>query len=284
MEHKMEYACKFENLSLSYGGENVLTGINGTLAQGNALALIGPNGSGKTTLLRSILRLCKVTSGKLTVLNSTNPQDYKHNIGYVPQVADLDPAFPITVKQVVMMGLYPRIGWFRLPKAKHKKAVIEALKKVDMLDKMNKKFGTLSGGQQQRILVARAFISKPKILLLDEPFNGLDQPNRKALLDIIDSLKKEKISIIVSTHDLDLAYAVCEKVLIVKNHQIAFGDIKDTLTGENIARAYGANTHEYEEMNLGNNISFGLSDTKKDTDEMNSKSKNTTNSTGVTKC
>ncbi len=234
--------CTFNNLSASYGAGDVLMDINAQIVQGEALALIGPNGSGKTTLLRAILHLCKITNGELKVLENTEYEKYKNFISYVPQISRLDPTFPVTVKQVVTMGLYSRIGWFKKIKPKDQKLVMDMLEKVGLADRANEKFGNLSGGQQQRVLVARATVSNPKLLLLDEPFNGLDQPNRKALINIIKDLKKENVTVIVSTHDLDLAYSVCEKVLIIKNKQIAFGYIESTLTGENISAAYGANS------------------------------------------
>lgn len=237
-------ACIFDNLSASYGSENIITGISGQLEQGEALALIGPNGSGKTTLLRAILHLCKTTTGSVKIFNTTSHDEYKHQISYVPQISGLDPSFPITVKEVVNMGLYSRKKWYNRFTSKDKERVMQVLEKVGMQSKAKEKFGNLSGGQQQRVLVARAIISNPKLLLLDEPFNGLDQPNRKALIEIIRSLKGEKVSIIVSTHDLDLAYAVCEKALILKNKQIVFDTISKALTGENIALAYGACKHE----------------------------------------
>lgn len=221
----------FEDLAVGYAGRPVLVGVNGSLEAGRALALVGPNGSGKTTLLKALTGAVDILAGRIR-----RPEGA---IGYVPQSADLDPSFPVTVEHVVMMGLYREIGWARFPKARHKARVGRALDRVGLAERAKTRFGDLSGGQRQRALLARALVAEPLLILLDEPFNGLDQPNRDALLSIIEDAKSRGVMIVASTHDLGLAESVCDTALLVAGRQIAFGAVDAVLTPENLSLAYG---------------------------------------------
>lgn len=236
-------ALTYNNCSFSYGGPPSLTGVTGELYPGEALALIGPNGAGKTTLLRGILGTVTI-SGAMTLLGGDPKRVPKGAIGYVPQVADLDITFPVTVAQVVAMGLYAELGWFKRVGRAHRKRIDAALERVDMLHRAKFRFGDLSGGQRQRVLLARSIVASPKMILLDEPFNGLDEPNREALLGIIDSVKKENVAVVVSTHDLKLARVSCEKVALLAGRQIAFGSLSSVMTRENIDAAYGGGSSD----------------------------------------
>lgn len=231
-------ALVFDDAAFSYGGPPALAGVTGTLQRGEALALIGPNGSGKTTLLRGVLRTVTVT-GEMRVLGREVGKVRKGAIGYVPQIADLDPTFPITVRQVVEMGLIAETGWLKPLGAARRRRVTAALERVDMASRASMRFGDLSGGQKQRVLVARSIVAEPELILLDEPFNGLDEPNRIALVGIIRSLKAEGVAVVVSTHDIGLANETCEKVLLLANRQIGFGPRAEVLVPELVAEAYG---------------------------------------------
>ena len=236
-------ALEFRDAAFSYGGPPVLTGVTGSLYPGEALALIGPNGSGKTTLLYGILRTVTVT-GDMEVLGGPVSKVRKGAIGYVPQVADLDPTFPVTVRQVVEMGLYGEVGWLgHIPKERRTR-VDQALERVDMLGRAGRRFGGLSGGQKQRVLLARSIVARPELILLDEPFNGLDEPNRVKLLDLIHSVKAEGVAVVVSTHDIVLAKETCEKVLLLANRQVGFGPKEEVLVPELVAEAYGGHLPE----------------------------------------
>lgn len=221
-----------KDCDLAYGYKTVVTGLNGSVEAGQALALIGPNGSGKTTFLQAIIGIVRVSDGSLTMPKTVS-------IGYVPQQVDLDLTFPITARQVVAMGLSRQTGFLGLLKKSQKKAVESALNHVGLLNRADVRFGDLSGGQRQRILLARAIVARPTLILLDEPFNGLDEPNRKELLNIMKSAKEEGISFIVSTHDLVIADAICEKALLLAGRQVAFGPLRKVMTKENISLAYG---------------------------------------------
>ncbi|GAB3123123.1 metal ABC transporter ATP-binding protein [Glaciibacter psychrotolerans] len=222
--------------SFAYDKAPALEGIAFDIAAGEAVALIGPNGSGKSTLLKGILGLISRTHGTVSVLGSFPAP--LGAIGYVPQAGELDPDFPITLEQVVMMGRYRSLGWLHLPGRRDRQAVAHALNAVGLAHRAKTRFGELSGGQQQRGLLARAVASGPRLLLLDEPFNGLDQKNRDALIGTLERLKADGVAVLVSTHDLELARAVCEKVLLLNGTQVAFGPRNDVLTLANVQAAF----------------------------------------------
>ena len=228
-----------DDAAFAYNSRTVLTGVTGTVLAGEALALIGPNGSGKTTLLRGLLGMVRVAAGSLRVNGAAPGRAPRGSIGYVPQVADLDPSFPVTVLDVVLMGTYSRLGLMRRPGRRERRRCREALDAVGLSELASRRFGTLSGGQRQRVLVARCIAAEPRLILLDEPFNGLDQPNRDALLDIIARLKDQGIGVVVSTHDLVLARQTCEKAALLAGRQIAFGPRAEVLVPALIEQAYG---------------------------------------------
>ncbi|BAU99882.1 metal ABC transporter ATP-binding protein [Aurantimicrobium minutum] len=217
--------------AFSYGTTPALTDVTITVKPGEAMALIGPNGSGKSTLLKGVLGLIPLVEGTMG-LGKTE------GIGYLPQTEHIDPEFPVTLKQVVMMGRYRKLGLFRFPSSSDRAAVRKAIASVGLTNVANKRFGSLSGGQQQRGFLARALASEPGLLLLDEPFNGLDQPNRDALMQTLRQLKAAGVAIIVTTHDLDLAREVCDTVLFVNGRQVAFGPKEEVLTLANLQEVF----------------------------------------------
>ncbi len=234
-----EPVVALEEAAFAYASRPVLTGVTGTVGAGEALALIGPNGSGKTTLRRGLLGLGRLAGGARRVVGGAPGRAPRGSIGYVPQVADLDPSFPVTVLDVVLMGTYSRLGLLRRPGREERRRCREALEGVGLDDLASRRFGTLSGGQRQRVLVARCIAADPRLILLDEPFNGLDQPNRTALLGIIERLKERGIGVVVSTHDLVLARRTCEKAALLAGRQIAFGPREEVLVPALVEQAYG---------------------------------------------
>ncbi|TFB99611.1 metal ABC transporter ATP-binding protein [Cryobacterium adonitolivorans] len=229
-------ALRVSGASFAYAQRDALTGIDFDLHAGEAIALIGPNGSGKSTLLKGILGLIHRTEGTVEVLGQ--PSAPAGSVGYVPQTDELDPEFPVSLEQVVMMGRYRELGWLRLPGKKDRRAVAAALETVGLGRLSKVRFGELSGGQQQRGLLARAVAAGPRLLLLDEPFNGLDQANRDALVGTVERLKADGVAVLVSTHDLELAKAVCERVLLLNGSQVAFGPRESVLTLDNVQRTF----------------------------------------------
>lgn len=226
--------------AFSYGTTPALTDVTIKVKPGEAMALIGPNGSGKSTLLKGVLGLIPLVEGSMG-LGKTQ------GIGYLPQTEHIDPEFPVTLKQVVMMGRYRKLGLFRFPSSADRAAVRKAIASVGLTNVANKRFGSLSGGQQQRGFLARALASEPRLLLLDEPFNGLDQPNRDALMQTLRQLKAAGVAIIVTTHDLDLAREVCDTVLFVNGRQVAFGPKEEVLTLANLQEVFADYQVEIDE-------------------------------------
>ncbi|MCI4659265.1 MULTISPECIES: metal ABC transporter ATP-binding protein [Cryobacterium] len=229
-------ALHVDGASFAYAQTPALEDVTFDLRAGEAVALIGPNGSGKSTLLKGVLGLIHRVAGTVEVLGESPAP--AGAVGYVPQADELDPEFPVTLEQVVMMGRYRSLGWLRLPGKGDRAHVAAALDAVGLRHRARARFGELSGGQQQRGLLARAIASGPRLLLLDEPFNGLDQENREALVGTVKRLKAEGVAVLVSTHDLELARDVCESVLLLNGGQVAFGPLDEVLSLENVQRTF----------------------------------------------
>ncbi|GAA1761957.1 metal ABC transporter ATP-binding protein [Agromyces humatus] len=234
------------------GGAGV-EGLRLDIAPGEAVALIGPNGAGKSTLLKGILGLVPRTAGTIEIggVPGDAQAHARHGIvSFLPQSADLDPDFPISLEQVVMQGRYRGLGLFRWPGRADRAAVRHVLESVGLESLGARPFGELSGGQRQRGLLARALASEPRLLLLDEPFNGLDQPNREALVDTIRSLKRDGVAVLVSTHDLELARLVCDSVVLVNRTQVSCGPVDEVLTLGNIQECFEGVEVEIDEHTL----------------------------------
>jgi manganese/iron transport system ATP-binding protein len=224
--------------TVAYGRVPALERVSGRVPAGRTVALIGPNGAGKSTLIRAILGLVPVVSGSVTVLGQT-PVRARRDVGYVPQADTLDADFPVSVGQVVLMGRYRRIGWVRRPGAEDRAAAATALDTVGLAHRAKDRFGTLSGGQRQRVLLARAIAAAPRLLLLDEPFNGVDAVSQDALLAALGKLTAAGTAVVISTHDLALAHLACDDVCLLNRHQFAFGPPAATLTPELLRATYG---------------------------------------------
>ena len=205
-----------ENLDLGYDATSILENVNLTVAPGAALALIGANGSGKSTLFKGILGMCRVTG----VLRCVN------NIGYVPQHQDIDPSFPVTAQGVVAMGLSATTPWWRRVDSNK---ISSALARVNLEQKATERFGSLSGGQRQRVLIARAIVTNPALMLLDEPFNGLDTTSRDVLVRVLTELKQQGTGVVVSTHDYSLAEQLCEQTVVFADGHVAIYDTAEAL-------------------------------------------------------
>ena len=236
-------ALDLDEVAVAYGPAVALEDIDGTVAPGEAVALIGPNGAGKSTLIKAILGLVPLAGGRITVLGTT-PARARREVAYVPQADTLDPEFPISVAQVVLMGRYRSMGWLRRPRARDREAADRALEQVGLADRRRHRFGALSGGQRQRVLLARAIAAEPRLLLLDEPFNGVDAVSEQALLDAIAALKRNDTAVVISTHDLALAHLACEEVCLLNRRQYGFGPAAVTLTPERLRAAYGGHALE----------------------------------------
>ena len=234
----MQAALRYAAVSVGYDRTPVLTDVDLELRPGQRLALVGPNGAGKSTLIKSVLGLVPILAGQAAVLGA-DPAAARGRAGYVPQTDTLDADFPVSVRQVVMMGRYRRIGWWRPARAADRRAVAEALDRVGLADRAGHRFGTLSGGQRQRVLLARAIAAEPRLLLLDEPFNGVDAVSQEAIVAVLRQLSAEGAALVLSTHDLGVARELADLVCLVNGRQWAVGPPDGTLTADKLRMTYG---------------------------------------------
>ena len=234
-----------DELVVEYEREAVLHGVSLDVQPGASVALVGPNGAGKSTLLRAVLGLVPVASGTVQVLGRS-PVEGRRDVAYVPQADVLDREFPVTVGQVVMMGRYRSIGWLRRARSSDRVAVAAALAEVGLSERADHRFGVLSGGQRQRVLLARAIAQDARLLLLDEPFNGVDATSQQLLVDVIERLRGDGVAVVLSTHDLSLAHLACSEACLLNRHVIAHGSVGDVLTSRHLAEAYGASAHSVD--------------------------------------
>lgn len=211
-----------DGLHVQLGGRPVLHAVDVAVDRGELLGLIGPNGAGKTTLLRTILGLVPPTAGR--VLIDGDPRHTRRgDIGYVPQRHDFAWEFPLSVAHVVATGLTGRLGVLRRPGRAEWDAVAEALDRVRMSDLADRPIGQLSGGQRQRVLVARALVLHPAVLLLDEPFTGLDMPTQDLLSALFADLAREGRALVMTTHDIAAALYTCDRIALLNRTVVATG-------------------------------------------------------------
>jgi len=228
-----------EGMSVTYGRDLVLEDVSLSVAPGGAVALIGPNGAGKSTLLKAILGLLPLADGRVKVLGQ-RPEDARGRVAYVQQADALDAEFPVSVLQVVQMGRYRAIGWGRRPGPADRREAMEALAEVGLADRAKDRFGTLSGGQRQRVLLARAIAQHAQLLLLDEPFNGLDATTTDVLIEVLARLRSDGVGVVMSTHDLAVAHLTCGEACVLNRRRVAYGPIGEAITPGNLAEAYGS--------------------------------------------
>jgi manganese/iron transport system ATP-binding protein len=227
-----------DQLTVAYDRQVVLHDVTLDVEAGGSVALIGPNGAGKSTFIKAVLGLVPIHSGTVEVLGRPSAEARRH-VAYVPQHDHLDPQFPVTVQQVVMMGRYRTIGWVRRPSRADRDATRAALRQVGLGDRAGDSFGTLSGGQRQRVLIARAIAQQAKLLLLDEPFNGVDTATQDVLIEVLSSLRTDGAAVVMATHDLSVAHLACDHACVVNRHVVAFGPIEATLGSDALVDAYG---------------------------------------------
>lgn len=211
----MKTAVDLKHLFFSYQDRTVLKDISFSVREGEFVGIIGPNGGGKTTLLKLILGFLKPDSGSIEIFDHP-PHSVLKQIAYVPQTARFDRQFPISVMELVLSGRLSRLPWYGKYSAEDRQKVLEALEKVDLADMKHASFGTLSGGQAQRALIARALVSEPKLLLLDEPTASVDSQAEAHIYEILEDLKGS-ITIMMVTHDLNAVIDHVDRVICVQN-------------------------------------------------------------------
>lgn len=225
-------------LAASYRKNTVLHNVSFQVEAGTLTAVVGPNGAGKSTLLKTLLELHPRLTGEVKFFGSTLKQ-MKKKVGYVPQRGSVDWDFPTNALDVVMMGLYGQIGWIKWPSSRHRALALEALEKMGMADYAKRQISQLSGGQQQRVFLARALVQNADLYFMDEPLAGVDAATERAIMHILDELKKKGKTVLVVHHDLQTVADYFDHVLLLNRTVIEHGKTETTFTKENVTRTYG---------------------------------------------
>jgi manganese/zinc/iron transport system ATP- binding protein len=234
----MDAVLEVSGLSASYRKNRVLDEVSFTVRPGTLTGIVGPNGAGKSTLLNVMLELHPRLSGTVKFFG-TSYRKAKSRVGYVPQRGSVDWDFPTDVLDVVLMGLYGRIGWLRWPRRRHKELAMAALEKMGMADYAKRQIRQLSGGQQQRVFLARALVQDADLYILDEPLAGVDAATEWAIIETLKTLKNRGKTVMVVHHDLQTLADYFDHVLLLNRTVIAHGPTASVFTRDNIARTYG---------------------------------------------
>jgi len=230
-----------QNITVTYrNGHTGLQNASFEIPLGTITALVGINGAGKSTLFKALMGFAPIAKGKIFILGLTVKAALKANIvAYVPQSEEVDWSFPVLVEDVVMMGRYGHMGFLRRPRKIDKEAVSLALKRVDMTELRFNQIGELSGGQRKRVFLARALAQNSKVILLDEPFTGVDVQTENAIIKLLEELRNLGCVMLVSTHNLGSVPEFCDRTILVKKTVLASGPTKTTFTHENLELAFG---------------------------------------------
>jgi len=215
-----------------------LDAVSLTVPHGAQIAVVGPNGAGKSTLFKAMVGLLPMVSGEV-LLHGQPRSEYKEPVAYVPQKEEVDWRFPVTVLDVVAMGRYGRGRWLKRLTATDRASIHESLERLDIMDLAHRPIGELSGGQQQRAFLARALAQEPHVLLLDEPFTGVDVSTREATLELLAGLRARQVTVLVSTHDLDLAASRFDQVVLLNRRLVCAGEPHEVFTEEHLYEAFG---------------------------------------------
>jgi len=234
----MTRAVEVRDLTVAYRDSPVLWDIDLDVVSGTLMAVVGPNGAGKTTLIKSILGLIKPAAGQVRVLGKPY-RDVASLVGYVPQRGSVDWDFPTSVLNIVLMGLYGRIGWIRRPSRTEREEAMDALEKVDMAEFAHRQISQLSGGQQQRIFLARALIQNAQVYLMDEPLQGVDATTEHAIIEILRTLRSSGKTVLVVHHDLQTVSSYFDEVFLLNIRRIASGPVSKVFTDTNLRLTYG---------------------------------------------
>ena len=229
-----------ENVTVTYrNGHTALRNASFSVPRGTITALVGVNGSGKSTLFKSIMGFVPLATGSVRILGESVKTALKKNlVAYVPQAEEVDWNFPVLVEDVVMMGRYGHMNWLRIPSSRDRQMVDEALERVNMSAFRKRQIGELSGGQRKRVFLARALAQEGKIILLDEPFTGVDVTTEEQIITLLKALRDEGRVMLVSTHNLGSVPEFCDRSVFVKGTVLASGLTSEVFNEENLERTF----------------------------------------------
>ena len=237
MTTKRPSVIDVKHLTVSYQAKPALLDVSVQIESDQLVGVIGPNGAGKSTFIKAVLGFVKPDLGTV-LINGKSAQKAKGEVAYVPQRGAVDWDFPITVKEVALMGRYQQIPWYTTPRGEDRDAAFAALEMVRMQDFAERQIGELSGGQQQRVFLARALAQGSDILLLDEPFAGVDAATERAILDVLERAKNNGKTLVVVHHDLSTAAEYFDKLMLIKQRMYAFGTPQMVLNEELLSNVY----------------------------------------------
>jgi zinc/manganese transport system ATP-binding protein len=241
-----------DDIGVRLGGRQVLSHVSFSLRKGEFTGVIGPNGAGKTTLLRVILGLLEPSGGRVLIDGEPVNSKNKAAIGYVPQKLVIDPDMPLRARDVVALGIDGHRLGFAFPSRPRREMIEAALEDVGAAGYANARVGELSGGEQQRVLIAHALISRPKLLLLDEPLANLDIKSEQEIVAVLGRLAREqKIAILLSAHDMNPLLGVMDRIVYVANGRVATGSTDEVVTSEGLTRLYG---HQVDVVRVQNRV------------------------------
>ena len=229
------------DLTVTYNnGNTALRNVSFEIPQGTITALVGVNGAGKSTLFKALMGFMPTIKGEISILGQSVKSALKGNsIAYVPQAEEVDWSFPVLVRDVVMMGRYGHMGFFRKTTPNDILEVDYALNRVGMADFKDRQIGELSGGQRKRVFLARALAQKNQVILLDEPFTGVDVKTETAIIELLGEMRKEGKIMLVSTHNLGSVPEFCDRTILIKETILAYGKTENTFTRQNLELAFG---------------------------------------------
>lgn len=240
-DHAADDGISAKDVTVTYrNGNTALYNASFEIPRGTVTALVGVNGAGKSTIFKAIMGFVPVAKGEIRLLGKSISEALRSNlVAYVPQSEEVDWAFPVLVEDVVMMGRYGHMGWLRRPSAKDYEAVTEALARVSMSEFRDRQIGELSGGQRKRVFLARALAQEGQIILLDEPFTGVDVKTEDQIVALLRELRDEGRVMLVSTHNLGSVPEFCDRTILVKGTVLAHGRTENVFTRDNLERAFG---------------------------------------------
>jgi len=237
-EPASKLAVEITDLTVAYGEKPVLWDVDVSVPAGTLMAVVGPNGAGKTTMIKAALGLIPAAAGQVLIYGKPYAEQ-RNLVAYVPQRGSVDWDFPTSVLDVVTMGRYGALGWFKRPGKEERKAAKDALEKVGMANYANRQINQLSGGQQQRTFLARALVQDAQVYFMDEPFQGVDATTERAIVQLLKELRVAGKTVIVVHHDLQTVTEYFDWVTLLNVRRIASGPVDDVFTEENLRKAYG---------------------------------------------
>lgn len=230
-------ACRTRGLSVAYRTDPVLRNVDFSVPAGAVMGVVGPNGAGKSTLIKTMLGLVTPLTGTSEFFGQPLGR-VRRQVGYIPQFTSVDWDFPTTVRDVVLMGTYGRLGWLRRPRRAEKDTAAAAMEQTGIADLARRQIGELSGGQRQRVFLARALAQEPDLYFMDEPFQGIDAKSQQAIVTVLHRLRQQGRTVVIVHHDLATVQDFCTHVTLLNQSVISSGPVDEAFTSEHLRAAY----------------------------------------------